>query len=405
MPGLRQPIAYLFACALALGCAHAPAPFAASEPALPAPPDPSELLAAALVPEEPLAPEPEPAPESFEDLLDRMRAGFALPVVEDTRVQREIDRLVANTAYLDRTFGRGRRYLHHIVLELEARDMPRELALLPFVESAFDPFAHSPRYASGLWQFIPSTGRRYGLDQDWWLDGRRDVLAATRAALDHLEELNEEFDGDWFLALAAYNTGAGNVRRAIARNLRKDLPTDFFHLDLHRETRAYVPKLLAIAQVAAEPERFGVAFPAIPNAPYFARVDAGGQVDLGRVADLAGVPLEELRALNPQYNRWVTAPDGPYDLLVPAETEQRFHEALATLPPSERVRFERHRVRRGDTLYAISLRYRVPVAVLRTLNRVRGSLIRPGQELLVPVPHGERAAEQPTRARRAGLES
>jgi membrane-bound lytic murein transglycosylase D len=347
---------------------------------------------------------PAPSPEEFADLFDRMRAGFTLPVVDDARVQREIDRYVANSAWLGRTFDRGRRYLHHIVLELEARDMPRELALLPVVESAFDPFAHSPRRASGLWQFIPSTGRIYGLDQDWWLDGRRDVLAATRAALDHLEELHQEFD-DWFLALAAYNSGAGHVRRAVVRNLRKGLPTDFFSLELHRETRAYVPKLLAIAQVAAEPERFGIVIPAIPNAPYFTRVDAGGQVDLGRVAHLAGVELDELRALNPQYNRWVTAPDGPYDLLVPADTEERFHEALATLPPSERVRFERHRVRPGDTLYAISLRYRVPVAVLRTLNRVRGNLIRPGQELLVPVPHGERAAEQPTRARKPGLAS
>ena len=404
MPWPRPPIACLLACALALGCAHGPGLFAASEPAAPETPAANEVLEAALVPEPP-EPEPAPSPESFEDLLDRMRAGFALPVVEDLRVQREIERYVRNAAYLDRSFDRGRRYLHHIVLELEARDMPRELALLPVVESAFDPFAHSPRYASGLWQFIPGTGRRYGLDQDWWQDGRRDVLAATRAALDHLKELHDEFDGDWFLALAAYNTGAGNVRRAVARNERKGLPTDFFHLDLHRETRAYVPKLLAIAQVAAEPERFGIAIPAIPNAPYFARVDAGGQVDLGRVANRAGIPLEELRALNPQYNRWVTAPDGPHDLLVPADTEQRFQEALASLSPSERVRFGRHRVRRGDTLYAISLRYRVPVAVLRTLNRVRGNLIHPGQDLLVPVPHGERSADQPTRARRPGLES
>jgi membrane-bound lytic murein transglycosylase D len=398
-----QPIAYLLACALALGCAHGPGPFAPSEPAASEPPRASEpLLEAETVPE---APAPEPSPENFEDLLDRMRAGFALPVVEDLRVQREIDRYVANAAHLDRTFDRSRRYLHHIVLELEARDMPRELALLPVVESAFDPFAHSPRFASGLWQFIPSTGRRYGLDQDWWLDGRRDVLAATRAALDHLKELHAEFGGDWFLALAAYNSGAGNVRRAVERNLRRGLPTDFFHLDLRYETRAYVPKLLAIARVAAEPERFGVVIPAIPNAPYFARVDAGGQVDLGRVANLAGIPLEELRALNPQYNRWVTAPDGPYDLLVPATAEQRFHEALAALPPAERVRFERHRVRRGDTLYAIASRYRVPVAVLRTLNRVRGSLIHPGQELLVPIPRGETAADQPSRAPRSGLTS
>jgi membrane-bound lytic murein transglycosylase D len=390
-----SPIAALLASALAVGCANGPTPVpvAAPEPAALVVPEPIAILP------------PEPSPAEFADLLDRMRSGFSLPAVDDLRVQHEIERYVRNAAFLDRTFDRGRRYLHYIVLELEARDMPRELALLPVVESAFDPFAHSPRYASGLWQFIPSTGRHYGLDQDWWLDGRRDVLAATRAALDHLEELHAAFDGDWFLALAAYNSGAGNVRRAIARNERKGLPTDFFSLDLKRETRLYVPKLLAIAQVAADPARFGLAFPAIPNEPYFARVDAGGQVDLGRVANLAGIPLEELRALNPQYNRFVTAPVAPYDLLVPASAEQRAREALATLPPSERVRFERHRVRPGDTLYEIAARYRVPVAVLRSLNRVRGSLIHPGQELLVPIPDGTRAADQPMRARKAGLAS
>ena len=337
--------------------------------------------------------------DDFIDLFERMRAGFALPLVEDPRVRREIERYVAHPAYLDRTLDRGRRYLHHIVVQLEERDMPCELALLPVVESAFDPFARSPRLASGLWQFIPSTGRRYGLHQDWWLDGRRDVLAATNAALDHLKELHEEFDGDWLLALAAYNAGAGSVRRAVERNQRAGRPTDFLHLDLPRETRAYVPKLLAIARLAAEPETFGIELPAIPNEPYFARVDVGGQIDLGVVADLAEIPLAELRALNPQYKRWATSPEGPHDLLVPALAEQRFHEAIATLPPSKRLRFARHRVRHGDTLIAIARRYGVSVEALRDVNRVRGSLIHPGQELLVPLSFGATAAARPTPAR------
>lgn len=348
----------------------------------------------------------EPNGDDFVDLFERMRAGYALPPVEDLRIRREIDWYVAHSAYLDRTFDRGRRYLHHIVLQLEERNMPCELALLPVVESAFDPFARSPSLASGLWQFIPSTGRRYGLDQDWWLDGRLDVLAATRAALDHLQDLHEEFDGDWLLALAAYNAGAGNVSRAVDRNRRAGRPTDFFHLDLRPETRAYVPKLLAIARLTAEPKRFGIVFPAIPNAPYFESVDVGGQVDLGLVANLAAIPLEELRALNPQYKRWATAPGGPHELLVPAPAKQRFHEVLATLPPSKRLRFVRHRVRRGDTLIAIASRYGVSLEALREVNRVRGSLIHPGQELLVPLPPGATAAARPTPARRrGGLES
>ena len=334
--------------------------------------------------------------EEHGDLFERMRAGFALPRADDLRVRQEIDWYVAHSAYLDRTFERGRRYLHYIVRQLEERNMPCELALLPVVESAFDPFASSPSMASGLWQFIPSTGQRYGLDQDWWMDGRRDVLAATRAALDLLEELHEEFDGDWLLALAAYNAGAGSVKRAVERNQRAGLPTDFFALDLLPETRSYVPRLLAIARVTAEPERFGIVFPAIPDAPYFTRVDVGGQVDLGLVANLAAIPIEELRALNPQYKRWATAPRGPHELLVPTPAEQRVHEVLATLPPSKRLRFVRHRVRRGDTLIGIASRYGVPLEALRGVNRVRGSLIHPGDELLVPLPTGATAAARPS---------
>lgn len=403
---------------LLAGCQHVPGPFRATDRDATQSPSGSDVPTAEVQPrlersldadadlEAPDGPSGEPSGSDFVDLLERMRAGFALAPVEDFRVQREIDWYVAHAAHLDRTFDRGRRYLHHIVLQLEERNMPCELALLPVVESAFDPFAHSPRLASGLWQFIPSTGRRYGLDQDWWLDERRDVLAATRAALDHLKELHGEFDGDWLLALAAYNAGAGNVKRAMQRNLRSGRPTDFFHLDLRPETRSYVPKLLAIARVMAEPERFGIVFPAIPNAPYFARVDVGGQVDLGLVANLADIPLEELRALNPQYKRWATDPGGPHELLVPAPAQQRFHEVLATLPPSKRLRFVRHRVRRGDTLIAIASRYGVPLEALRDINRVRGSLIHPGQELLVPLPSGATAAARSTPARRrGGLES
>ena len=396
---------------LLAGCVHAPGPLRAPDrEAAQSPSDPGTRTARARerleqsLGADTLSGDPsiERSGDDFTDLFERMRAGFALPAVEDLSVQREIAWYAAHSAYLDRTFDRGRRYLHHIVLQLEERNMPGELALLPVVESAFDPFARSPCLASGLWQFIPSTGRRYGLGESWWLDGRRDVLAATRAALDHLEELHEEFDGDWLLALAAYNAGAGNVRRAVERNERSGRPTDFFHLDLRPETRAYVPKLLAIARVAADPERFGIVFPAIPNAPYFERVDVGGQVDLGLVANLAAVPLEELRALNPQYKRWATAPGGPHVLLVPALAKRRFHEALATLPPSKRLRFVRHRVQRGDTLFSIASRYGVSLEALRETNRVRGSLIHPRQELLVPLPFGATAAAQPTPGHRRG---
>ncbi len=329
--------------------------------------------------------------DDFADLYDRMRSGFALPAGEDRSVRREIDWYLSHSGHLERTFGRGRRYLHHIVETLEERSMPRELALLPVVESAFDPFALSRCLASGLWQFLPRTGRRYGLEQDGWTDARRDVLEATRAALDHLGDLHQEFDGDWLLALAAYNAGATNVRRAIERNQRGGRPIDFFTLDLPEETRAYVPKLLAISRLVAAPEAFGVELPAIPNAPYFARVDVEEQIDLARVADLAQIPREELRALNPKFNRWATAPDGPHHLLVPAPAKERFERVLATLPP-ERLRPLHHRVRRGDTLFAIARQHGISLDALRAVNRVRGSRIHPGQELLIPLPYRARAA-------------
>ena len=329
----------------------------------------------------------EPDGDGSLDLFAHLRSGFALPAPEHASVARELEQYRGHPASLARTLRRGERYLHHIAATLEARDMPLELALLPAVESAFDPFAHSARQASGLWQFVPGTGRRYGLDQDWWCDQRRGVVDATRAALDHLQDLHEEFAGDWLLALAAYNAGARNVKRAVERSRQSGRPTDFFHLDLPPETRRYVPKLLALSRLVADPEAFGVELPAISNAPYFVRVDLESQIDLDRAADLAQIPRAELRALNPEFNRWVTAPDGPHQLLVPARARDRFESALACLPLSNRLRFVRHRVRRGDTLYAIARRHESSVDALRALNRLRGSLIHPGQELLVPVPY------------------
>ena len=322
----------------------------------------------------------------FADLFSRMRSGFALPALENAAVRREIERYRAHPLALERIFGRGRRYLHHIVAELDARGLPQELALLPAVESAFDPFALSRRLASGLWQFLPGTGRSHGLAQDWWTDDRRDVREATRAALDHLSSLYESFEGDWLLALAAYNAGPGRVRRAIARNERRGEASDFFALELPAETRRYVPRLLALARLVAEPEAVGIELPKIPNEPYFAPVDVAYQIDLDRIADLAEIPRKELRALNPAYRRWATAPDGPRELLVPIAEKERFEQLLAELPPSQRLRLVRHRVESGDTLYALARRHGIPLEMLRSVNRIRGSRIRIGQDLLIPLP-------------------
>lgn len=203
-----------------------------------------------------------PAPS---DLFERIRDGFALSDVDHPWIDKEQSWFARHPEYLNRTFKRGERYLYHIVSEIEARNMPLELALLPVVESAFNPVAYSRARASGLWQFIPGTGRRYGLKQNWYYDGRRDVLAATTAALDYLEFLAAEFNGDWLLAVAAYNTGEANVARAIRRNLEAGKPTDFFSLKLPRETRAYVPRLLAMRRIVADPTTHGLEFAPIPN--------------------------------------------------------------------------------------------------------------------------------------------
>jgi membrane-bound lytic murein transglycosylase D len=330
------------------------------------------------------------------DLFERIRTGFVIADVDHATVEREVRWYASHPAYLDRTFKRGERYLYHIVNEIEARKMPLELALLPVVESAFNPVAYSRARASGLWQFIPGTGRRYDLKQNWYYDGRRDVVAATSAALDYLQFLSEEFDGDWLLAIAAYNCGEANISRAVARNRKAGKPTDFFSLKLPRETRAYVPKLLAMRRIVNDPATHGLEFAPIPNEPYFAQIDVAGQIDLHVAAELAELAPEELLALNPAFNHWVTDPDGPYQLLVPIDRQARFTEAVAALPPEKRVRVVYHHVRKGDTLGGIADKYGVSIAAVKTANKIRGTLIRPGQDLLITAAPTGMSASTPT---------
>jgi len=325
------------------------------------------------------------------DLLDRIRAGYALPQPQHASVDREVEWYRSRPDFLDRTFRRGSRYLHYIVTEIERRGLPMELALLPVVESAFNPVAYSRSRASGLWQFIPSTGKHYGLTQNWWIDERRDVLRATDAALTYLAYLNQYFNGDWYLAIAAYNGGEGTVSRAMQRNANAGRPTDFFSLDLKAETRDYVPKLLAISRIVADPAAYGLQFEPIPNQPYFGVVDPGRQVHIGEVADLAGVSRDDMFALNPAFNRMTTPPSGPHRLLVPVDRVEPLQAALATEDGAARVAStaaappeQRHRIRRGETLSSIARRYGVTVAALQEANRFRGTVIHPGDTLLIP---------------------
>lgn len=328
------------------------------------------------------------APEEpkYDDLWQYLGHNFTLPTDGgDGRVQNELTWFAAHGEYLQRVAGRARPYLYYIVQQVQARKMPLDVALLPVVESAFDPFAYSYGRAAGLWQFVPGTGRMYELKQNWWYDGRRDVAASTNAALDYLQFLHDQFNGDWLLALAAYNSGSGTVTHAIARNQRHGLPTDFWHLDLPAETRAYVPRLLAICQLVADPKHMGVDLPAIQNAPYLTQVDTGGQIDLETAAKLAGITGEQIYLLNPGYNRWATDPDGPYKLFVPLDDKDGFEQALAQLPPHDHVQWASHKVRHGDTVGAIARDYHTTVEVLRQLNGLHGNMLHLNQMLLVPV--------------------
>lgn len=318
------------------------------------------------------------------DLLARLRNDFALPQVNHAAVATQVTWFARNPSYIDRVLERARLYLPHVAAEIEARGLPAELAFLPVIESAYDPFAYSHGRAAGLWQIVPATGTHYGLRRNWWYDGRRDVVDSTRAALDYLEYLHRLFDGDWLLALAAYNSGEGRVGRAVRKNLQAGKPATFWDLTLPRETRHYVPRLLGLAAVLADPDSHGLALPHIPAEPVFTTVELDGQIDLAVAAQLAQLDLDALQALNPGFNRWATDPAGPHRLHLPVESATPFAAALAELPATERVRWQRHRVSPGDTLGGIAQRYKTTVPVLQSVNNLSGTNIRLGAHLMIP---------------------
>lgn len=318
------------------------------------------------------------------DLWDRIEQGFEIPKQRNKRITAQKQWFLRNTDYMDRVSRRAARYLHYVVTELEAANMPMELALLPIVESAFDPFAYSHGRASGMWQFIGATGKRYGMKQNWWYDGRRDIVASTAGAIAYLTDLHQEFNGDWLLALAAYNTGEGNVRKAIRRNKRAGKPTDFWNLRLPRETRMYVPRLLAVAELLQKKGHNGQVFNPIADQAYFAIVQTGSQLDLAQAAALGGLGMEEIYLLNPGLNRWATPPDGPHRLLIPANKASLFNDSLSALPTKERVSWQRYTIRPGDTLSTIARKFNTSVSVIKTANKLRSNRIRVKRSLLIP---------------------
>jgi peptidoglycan lytic transglycosylase D len=319
------------------------------------------------------------------DIWQRIRAQLSFTIPQNRRVINQRNWYVNHKSYLDRVAKRSEPFIYYIIEELEKNNMPIELTLLPIVESAFDPFAYSHGRASGMWQFVPGTGKRFGMKQNWWYDGRRDVIASTQGAIKYLKYLHKYFDNDWLLALAAYNSGEGRVQRAVRKNKKKHLPIDFWSLSLPKETRAYVPKLLALADIIKRPEAFNITLVAIENKAVIEQVDIKSQLDLAKAAELAKLTLAELQRLNPGFNRWATDPAGPHYLVLPKNKVEKFNLQLNKLKTKDRLSWQRYKIKSGDSLSVIANKFHTSTQLIKQLNNVRGTQIRVGQHLLIPV--------------------
>jgi membrane-bound lytic murein transglycosylase D len=327
-----------------------------------------------------------------DDLWDRIRAGFAMPDLESPLVGVRERWYSSQPDYLKRMVERSKLYMFYIVEEVERRGMPTEIALLPMVESAFNPMAYSRSHASGLWQFIPSTGKKHQLTQNWWADERRDVIASTNAALDYLQALYDLY-GDWQLALASYNYGENGVARAIERNRVKGLPTDYLNLKMPSETRGYVPKLQALKNIVANPEAFGIALEAIPNEPYFATVPTPSAIDIRLAAHFAEMSVEELIALNPAINRPMISGPHTQSLVLPADRVDNFQRNLDAYD-QPLTSWQAYTMKYGDTLDKLALKHGIAVSKLKLANGINSKTkVKPGFELLLPVKGSSVGAE------------
>lgn len=380
---------------LAAGCAQiqipveTPAPpelgFA---PSVPSASDPITSLTLRATPPPVIAvvhePAAKPAPK---DVWERIRNGYTMRPMETDLVRHWENFYSSKPEFFARLVDRSRHYLFHIVEEIERRKMPSEIALLPVIESAYNPQAYSKAHASGLWQFIPSTGKNYGLRQNWWYDGRRDVIAATGAALDYLEKLHGMF-GDWELALASYNWGEGAVSRAVARNQARGLPADYASLTMPAETRNYLPKLIAVKNIIADPARFGIRLAPVPNEPYFEVITVQRHIDVKLAAKFAGMPLDEFRFLNPAHNKPVIKAGSAETIVLPRSQVATF---MANYENHDKplVTWQAHTVKPGEKPEKIAASYGMSVSELKSVNNIGGkNQFRAGLPLLVPVKEG-----------------
>jgi membrane-bound lytic murein transglycosylase D len=346
--------------------------------------DSTKRPARAEPPAAPVAVAPPPAPPPPPDLWQRIRGGFRMANLQGPLVQEWEQWYSTRPDYVGRMIDRSSHFLYHVMDEVERRGMPTEVALLPMIESAYNPKAYSRSHASGMWQFIPSTGKDYGLRQNFWYDGRRDPIAATSAALEYLQKLYGMF-GSWELALAAYNWGEGAVGRAIARNQAKGLPGDYESLTLPPETRNYVPKLQAVKNIVANPQAYGLRLADLPNRPYFATVTVERHIDVKLAARLAELPLEEFIFLNPAHNKPVIKAQGSETILLPLNKVEAFRRNLAA-HDKPLVSWQAYTVKRSDKPESVAASHGMSLATLKEVNGiVAPKKIVAGQTIMVPV--------------------
>ena len=320
------------------------------------------------------------------DLWSVLQHKFTLNHYEkNPAVKAQIEWLLKRKNYIYKLAENAQPYLYYILTQVDERKLPAEMVLLPMIESAYDPFAFSSAGASGLWQMMPGTASGFGLKQNWWYDGRRDIVASTNAALDYMAYLQSFFNDNWLLAIAAYDSGEGTVLSATRKNIAQGKPADFWSLQLPRETQAYIPKLLALAEIISKPRTYHVPLPPTKNEPYLSQVDVGSQIDLKQAASLSGLTLEALLKLNPGFNRWATAPEGPYLIVLPVENEAKFKNNLAKLPRSKRVTWKRYTVESGDSLGKIAEKFKTTTKLLKEVNKLDNDIIHVGDTLFIPL--------------------
>ena len=351
------------------------------------------------------APEPVAALEEqkFSSVWEHIRAGYGLPETSNSAVDAQIRFYTSNKNYFYKITQQSELYLYYVVNEMHANDMPLELALLPFIESSYNPAAASASNM-GMWQFGAATARNFGLKQNHWYDGRKDVVASTDAAIRLLKKLYVRFDNDWLLAVAAYNAGDGTIQQAIDKNRRAGKPIDFWSLPLNKTTQGYIPQLLALSKIVANPNVYDFKLYPIADVPYFVKVNVDSQINLADAAQKSFIDVTQLKKLNTGFNGWLTDPSEPRDVLVPVDSAATFRLQLDSLPKIASTKWQEHLVKKGDTLDSIAKKYSASAEKIKTINNLKSNNLSLGQRLQIPVSSSDTsiASEPATKAIETG---